>query len=75
MLNYAIFFLAISLLAGGIGLTNISVVARRIAFAFFFLFFLGFLLLLGFAYLLGAAFEAGARAALQPLQVFMAAAG
>jgi uncharacterized membrane protein YtjA (UPF0391 family) len=64
MFKYAIFFLVISLIAGGIGLTNISIVARRISLVFFALFFLGFLALLGFAYLLGEAFEAGARAML-----------
>jgi uncharacterized membrane protein YtjA (UPF0391 family) len=64
MFKYAAFFLIVSLIAGGIGLTNISTIARRISFVFFALFFLGFLALLGFAYLLGEAFEAGARAAL-----------
>jgi uncharacterized membrane protein YtjA (UPF0391 family) len=64
MFKYAVFFLIVSLIAGGIGLTNISTIARRISFVFFALFFLGFLALLGFAYLLGEAFEAGARAAL-----------
>lgn len=64
MFKYAVVFLFLSLIAGGIGLTNISTVLRRISFVFFALFFLGFLALLGFAYLLGEAFEAGARAAL-----------
>ncbi len=64
MLKYAIFFLVVSLIAGGIGLTNIGTLARRISMVFFALFFLGFLALLGFAYLLGEAFEAGARAML-----------
>ena len=55
MLKYAIIFLIISLIAGGIGLTNISVIAKRISLVLFALFFLGFLALLGFAYLLGEA--------------------
>ena len=64
MFKYAIFFLVLSLIAGGVGLINISTVARRISFVLFFLCFLGFLALLGFAYLLGEAFNAGARAEL-----------
>jgi uncharacterized membrane protein YtjA (UPF0391 family) len=64
MFKYAVIFLVISLIAGGIGLTNISVIAKRISMVFFALFFLGFLALLGFAYLLGEAFNAGARAEL-----------
>ena len=55
MLRYAIIFLIISLLAGGIGLTNISVIAKRISLVLFVLFFIGFLALIGFAYLLGEA--------------------
>jgi uncharacterized membrane protein YtjA (UPF0391 family) len=61
MFRYAIIFLILSLIAGGIGLTNISIWLKRISMVFFVLFFLGFLALLGFAYLLGEAFEAGAR--------------
>jgi uncharacterized membrane protein YtjA (UPF0391 family) len=53
--RYAIIFLIISLLAGGIGLTNISVIAKRISLVLFALFFLGFLALIGFAWLLGEA--------------------
>ena len=64
MLRYAIIFLVLSLIAGGLGLTNFSVVFKRISLVFFALFFLGFLALLGFAYLLGEAFQAGARAEL-----------
>jgi uncharacterized membrane protein YtjA (UPF0391 family) len=59
MLKYAILFLVLSLIAGAIGLTNISRLAKRIAMVLFALLFLGFLALLGFAYLLGEAFEAG----------------
>ena len=64
MFRYAIIFLVLSLIAGGIGLTNISVLLKRVSMVFFALFFLGFLALLGFAYLLGEAFNAGARAEL-----------
>jgi uncharacterized membrane protein YtjA (UPF0391 family) len=59
MFKYAVIFLIISLIAGAIGLTNVSTIARRVSFVLFGLFFLGFLALIGFAYLLGAAFEAG----------------
>ena len=55
MLKYAIIFLIISLVAGALGLTNISVMAKRISFIFFALFFLAFLALIGFAYLVGQA--------------------
>ena len=74
MFRYAIIFLIISVIAGGIGLTNISVIAKRIAFVFFALFFLGFLAMLGFAYLLGAAFDAGQHASLllQPVAQIVA---
>jgi uncharacterized membrane protein YtjA (UPF0391 family) len=64
MFRYAIIFLVLSLIAGGIGLTNISVLFKRVSMVFFALFFLGFLALLGFAYLLGEVFNAGARAEL-----------
>ncbi|RAI39211.1 DUF1328 family protein [Rhodoplanes roseus] len=59
MLKYAILLLVVSLIAGAIGLTNVSRIAKRISMVLFALFFLGFLALLGFAYLLGEAFEAG----------------
>ena len=59
MFKYALLFFIVSLIAGGVGLTNISTFARRVSMGLFVLFFLGFLALLGFAYLLGEAFEAG----------------
>lgn len=62
MFKFAFVFLIISLIAGGVGLTGISGIARRISFVLFALCFLGFLALLGFAYLLGEAFNAGANA-------------
>jgi uncharacterized membrane protein YtjA (UPF0391 family) len=61
MFKYALVFLIISVIAGAIGLTNISTIAKRVSLVFFALFFLGFLALLGFAYLLGEAFNAGAQ--------------
>jgi uncharacterized membrane protein YtjA (UPF0391 family) len=64
MFKWAVIFLIISLIAGGIGLTGISTFAKRVAMVLFALFFLGFLALLGFAFLLGSAFEAGRAAQL-----------
>jgi uncharacterized membrane protein YtjA (UPF0391 family) len=49
MLKYAAIFLIISLLAGAVGMTGISALARRISFILFAIFFVGFLLLIGFA--------------------------
>lgn len=57
MFRWAVLFLVISLIAGGLGLTNISAMAKRISMILFVLFFLGFLALLGFAYLVGSAIE------------------
>ena len=51
MFRWAIICLVISLVAGGLGLTNISAFAKKLSMIFFALFFLGFLALLGFAYL------------------------
>jgi hypothetical protein len=59
MLRFAILCLIISVIAGAIGMTNASVLLKRISMVLFALFFLGFLALLAFAYLLGAAFNAG----------------
>ncbi|EJW13397.1 hypothetical protein A33M_3817 [Rhodovulum sp. PH10] len=64
MLKFAIIALVISLIAGAVGLTNVSRIAKQVALGVFVLFFLGFLALLGFAYLLGAAFDAGQHAML-----------
>jgi uncharacterized membrane protein YtjA (UPF0391 family) len=69
MFKWAVIFLIISLIAGGIGMSGISSFAKKIAMVLFALFFLGFLALLGFAYLLGSAFEAGRAAALLPFLV------
>lgn len=69
MFKWAVIFLIISLIAGGIGLTGISTFAKRIAMVLFALFFLTFLALLAFAFLLGTAFEAGRAASILPLLV------
>jgi uncharacterized membrane protein YtjA (UPF0391 family) len=53
--RWAVICLIISLLAGGLGLTNISAFAKRLSMIFFGLFLLGFLVLLGFAYLVAGA--------------------
>lgn len=58
MFKYAVVFLIISLVAGAVGFTNISAVARTISFILFGLFLLLFLLLIGFAYLAGQAINA-----------------
>ena len=55
MFRWAIICLVISLIAGGLGLTNISAFAKKLSMIFFALFFLGFLALLAFAYLFTAA--------------------
>ena len=55
MLKWAIFFLVLSLIAGAIGFTNISVIAKRIALVLFAILFLGFLALLAFAWVIGEA--------------------
>ena len=63
MFKYAVFFLVLSLIAGALGLTNVSRVAKRISLVLFALLFLVFLALIGFAYLLS---EATAAPALMP---------
>jgi uncharacterized membrane protein YtjA (UPF0391 family) len=55
MFKWAVICLVISLIAGGLGLTNLSAFAKRLSLIFFALFFLGFLALLGFAYLVSSA--------------------
>jgi uncharacterized membrane protein YtjA (UPF0391 family) len=60
MLKYAVVFLIISLIAGAVGLTNISVIARRISMVLFALFFLMFLAIVGLALLVGEALSEGA---------------
>jgi uncharacterized membrane protein YtjA (UPF0391 family) len=55
MFRWAVICLLVSIIAGGLGLTNISGFAKRLSMIFFALFFLGFLALLGFAYLVAGA--------------------
>jgi uncharacterized membrane protein YtjA (UPF0391 family) len=47
MFKYAVFFLVLSLIAGALGLTNVSRVAKRISLVLFALLFLVFLALIG----------------------------
>jgi uncharacterized membrane protein YtjA (UPF0391 family) len=60
MLRWAIIFLIISLLAGALGLTNVSQLAKRISLVLFALFLLAFLALNGFAHLVGEAMAGSA---------------
>jgi uncharacterized membrane protein YtjA (UPF0391 family) len=60
MLKYAIVFLIISLIAGALGLTNVSQLAKRVSLVLFALFLLAFLALVGFVYLLGEAMAGSA---------------
>jgi uncharacterized membrane protein YtjA (UPF0391 family) len=55
MFKWAVICLVILLVAGGLGLTTVSVFAKRLSLIFFALFFLGFLALVGFAYLVSSA--------------------
>ncbi len=77
MFKFAVISLIISLVAGAAGLTNISLVAKRISMVLFAIFFLGFLALLGFAYLIGEALNHSAAlpfmapATIVPLPVAM----
>lgn len=51
MFRYALLFLLVSLVAGAVGLTNVSKLTRALSMVLFGLFFLGFLLLIGLAML------------------------
>ena len=55
MFRWAVICLVISLIAGGLGLTGVSLFVRRLSLILFALFFLGFLALVGFAYLVSSA--------------------
>jgi len=57
MFRYAVIFLVISLVAGAVGLTNVSAIAKRISMVLFAIFFVIFLALFGVAYLIGEAIE------------------
>ena len=54
-MKFAILFLILSIVAGAIGFTSVSVIAKRIAMILFALLFLGFLALLAFAWVIGEA--------------------
>ena len=55
MLKFAIIFLIIAIVAGALGLTNVSVVAKRISMALFALFFLIAAVIFGMVVLVGEA--------------------
>jgi len=55
MLKWAILFLILSVVAGAIGMTNVSAIAKRIAMVLFAILFLCFLALLAFAWVIGEA--------------------
>lgn len=55
MFKFAVLFLIVSLVAGAVGLTNVSQVARRISFALFALFFLMAAVVFGLAWMIGEA--------------------
>ena len=55
MLKFAIICLVISLVAGALGFTNVSQIAKRIAITLFVLFFLAFLAFVGIAVMVGEA--------------------
>jgi len=67
--KYAVLFLVLSLIAGALGLTNVSGVAKHIAPVLFALLFLVLLALIGFAYLLS---EATAGPVLGPVAAISA---
>jgi len=55
MLKYAIIFLFIALIAGALGLTNVSVIAKRISMVLFAVFFLIAAAIFGMVVLVGEA--------------------
>jgi uncharacterized membrane protein YtjA (UPF0391 family) len=55
MLKYAILFLVISLIAGALGFTGLSGVARKISMVLFAIFFLLAAIVFGLVYLVGEA--------------------
>ena len=55
MLKFAIVCLIISLVAGALGFTNVSRIAKRVAITLFVLFFLAFLAFIGIAIMVGEA--------------------
>ena len=70
MFKYAVVFLIISLIAGALGLTNVSQVAKRGSMVLFALFFLAFLALMGFAYLVSEAIDRPALAPAAPVTAY-----
>jgi uncharacterized membrane protein YtjA (UPF0391 family) len=72
MFKYAVIFLIISLIAGALGFTSVSVIAKRISLILFALFFVMFLAVIGFAMLIGEAI-APSRPAPSPTPLVMVA--
>ena len=70
MFKCAVVFLIISLIAGALGLTNVSQVAKRVSMILFALFFLAFLALMGFAYLVSEAIDRPALAPAAPVTAY-----
>jgi uncharacterized membrane protein YtjA (UPF0391 family) len=66
MFKYAVVFLIISLIAGALGLTNVSQVAKRVSMLLSAVFFLAFLALIGFAYLVSEAWTGPPSPRLRP---------
>jgi uncharacterized membrane protein YtjA (UPF0391 family) len=60
MFKWAVLFLVLSVIAGALGLTNVSVIAKRVSIVLFALFFIAFLVLLGFAWLVAETLTASA---------------
>jgi len=67
MFKFAVIFLIISLIAGALGFTTVSRVAKRISLVLFALFFLLFLAVVGFALLIGEAIAPSPAPAPTPL--------
>jgi uncharacterized membrane protein YtjA (UPF0391 family) len=55
MFKFAVIFLIISILAGAVGLTNVSQMARRVSMVLFALFFLMAAVIFGLAWMIGEA--------------------
>jgi uncharacterized membrane protein YtjA (UPF0391 family) len=71
MFKYAVIFLIISIIAGALGMTNISIIAKRISLVLFALFFVLFLAAVGLIYLVS---EPSGRPASAPAPVLTASA-
>jgi uncharacterized membrane protein YtjA (UPF0391 family) len=70
MLKYVVIFLIISLIAGALGMSGISQLARRVSLVLLALFFAIFLALVGFAYLVAGAIDHAAL--VMPVRAWLA---